>query len=303
MQREISWFLSSNPALGAQNVSKNGSYFEIYLQEPFSLPSNCTNVTCELQSAVVWNSQFNITTGINDLFYYSTTLIAGGGTTDHVVVLDAGNYDLTSLNLALQILMRAATPDVAPGGFNLGLRGAYAVIELIIRPGGTRYISRIQMGQPQDCSRIIGFLPQDLLWTIPPVVGTGLFFFSDLAPAIKDGVRDWFLSTTLVNRGIRINSTFNSVLATLNFADCPPGSQLLFEPPNPKPVFTDLSGGTIGFVASYLTDVATGLPVNTNGEYWSFIAILRYEIPIAVPKVIVAQEGAGSKKRKLFSLH
>lgn len=303
MQREISWFLSSNPALGAQNVSKNGSYFEIYLQEPFSLPSNATNVTCELNSAVVWNSQYNITTGVNDLFYYSTTPIAGGAQTDHVVEIPSGNYDLTLLSFELSALILAATPTVAPGSLALGLRGAYAVLELLIRPGGTRYISRVQMGQPQDCSQIIGFLPQDLVWTLPVVVNNSQDFISDLAPAIKDGVRDWFLSTTLVNRGIRINSTFNSVLATINFSDCPPGCQLLFEPPNPKPVFTDLSGGTIGFVASYLTDVATGLPVNTNGEYWSFIAILRYEIPIAIPKVIVAQEGAGSKKRKLFSLH
>jgi hypothetical protein len=89
-------------------------------------------------------------------------------------------------------------------------------------------------------------------------------------------------------------------LATINFSQTPPGSQLLYAPAQPKPVPTDLTGLTINFVASYITDAVTGLPVDTTGDYWSYIAVIKYQVPVVVPEVVATQAGAGSKKRKYF---
>ena len=300
MDRQISWFLSSNPVLGAQNVSRTGSYFEVYLQEPFILPSNASNVTCELQSAVVWNSAFNVATGVNDLFYYSTTPIAGGAEVDRVVQIPAGNYDLHLLAEAIgfQTSLIVGAP-IPVGSVTFPLRGGYCLTSLLIR-AGTHYISRVRYGQPGDISTLVGFFPQNLVWSVPVAVNNEQSFQSDVAPPAKDGTRDWLIQSSLVNRGIRVNSRFQNVLASLSFANTPPGSQLLYSPPQPKPVPTDLTGLTISYVASYITDSVTGQPVDTNGEYWSYIAVIRYQIPVVVPEVVETQQGAGNKKRKYF---
>jgi hypothetical protein len=300
MDRQISWFLSSNPALGAQNVSRTGSYFEVFLQEPFTLPSNATNVTCELQSAVVWNSGVNVAENVNDKFYYSTTPIGGGPEVDQVVTIPPGNYDLHFLAEAIGFQMVSVVGAPIPiGSLTFPLRGGYCLTLLLIRPG-THYISRVRYGQPQDISPLLGFLPGNLVWSIPVVVGNEQAFQSDLAPPAKDGTRDWLIQSSLVNRGIRVNSRFQNVLATINFSQTPPGSQLLYAPPQPKPVPTDLTGLTINFVASYITDALTGLPVDTTGDYWSYIAVIKYQVPVVVPEVVATQAGAGSKKRKYF---
>jgi hypothetical protein len=300
MDRQISWFLSSNPALGAQNISKTGSYFEVYLQEPFTLPSNATNVTCELQSAVVWNSAFNVAANVNDEFFYSTIPLAGGAEVDHQIRIAPGNYDLHLLAEAVGIQMaNIAAAPIPVGSVTFPLRGGYCLTTLLIRPG-THYVSRVRYGQPNDISTLLGFFPQDLVFGMPPNVGNQQEFRSDIAPPAKNGTRDWLIQSSLVNRGIRVNSRFQSVLASLSFAQTPPGSQLLYTPAQPKPVPTDLTGLTISYVASYITDAVTGQPVDTNGEYWSYIAVIRYQIPVVVPEVVAAQQGAGNKKRKFY---
>lgn len=300
MDRQISWFLSSNPALGAQNISRTGSYFEVFLQEPFTLPSNATNVTCELQSAVVWNSAFNVAANVNDQFWYSTIPLAGGAQVDHQIRIPPGNYDLHLLAEAVGLQMaNVAAAPIPVGSVTFPLRGGYCLTSILIRPG-THYVSRVRYGQPNDISTLLGFFPQDLVWTSPATPGNQQDFRSDVAPPAKDGTRDWLIQSSLVNRGIRVNSRFQNVLASLSFAQTPPGSQLLYTPAQPKPVPTDLTGLTISYVASYITDAVTGQPVDTNGEYWSYIAVIRYQIPIVVPEVVATQAGAGSKKRKYF---
>ena len=302
MDRQISWFLSSNPALGAQNISRTGSYFEVFLQEPFTLPSNATNVTCELQSAVVWNSGFNVAEGVNDKFYYSTTPLGGGAQVDQVVTIPPGNYDLHFLAEAVGLQMAlVAGASIPVGSVTFPLRGGYCLTTLLIRPG-THYISRVRYGQPQDISPLLGFLPGDLVWTAPVVVNSEQSFQSNTPPPAKDGTRDWLIQSSLVNRGIRVNSKFQNVLGTINFSQTPPGSQLLYTPAQPKPVPTDLTGLTISYVASYITDALTNLPVDTSGDYWSYIAVIRYQIPVVVPEVVEAQAGAGNKKRKYFCI-
>lgn len=303
MDREFSWFLSSNPLLGAENISRNGSYFDVYLQESFELPKNATNIMASLQSAVLWNSQFNVATDVNDQFFYSTTPIAGGAEVARSVRIPAGNYDLHLLAEAVGLQMsQVALAPIPIGSVTFPLRGGYCLATLLIRPG-THYVSRVSMGVPGDISSLLGFLPQNLIWTLPVVAGNEQNFQSDQAPPAKDGTRDWLICSSLVNRGIRINSTFNSVLASVSFAQTAPGSQLQYAPPVPKPVPTDLSGLSISFVSSYLIDSQTGLPVDTNGEYWSYIVKISYQIPIVIPEVVEAQSGAGNKKRKYFLVH
>lgn len=282
----ISWFLSSNPQIGNVQTSPNGSLFNVQLAEPFTIPSNASNITVELQQAIVWNSTTNIVAGVNDRFYYTVF-----GNPQSFVVIPEGNYDLHLLSETISQLMFAAPNPVPLGSFELGLKGAYTVMTLSWF--GPAYITQVQFGLPQDCSRALGYFAQTLNYTSGAGSGNQQSFVSQEAPPLKDGTKSWLLSSSLVAKGVRVNDKFDSVLAKINFNHTPPGSQLVYTPPRPNVVPSDFGPGRqIGTVTSYLTDAATGLAISTNGEYWSYIAVLKYDTPLYDE----AQSGSGKKR-------
>jgi hypothetical protein len=271
-QNSISWFLTSNPAFGAQTDS-TGSNFTVQLQEPFIIPSNASNITVELQQAIVWNSLVNVITGVNDTLHYKVNGVPT------FVTLPQGVYDLHTLANYTMRLMTIAVPPLPADSFDVYLRGAYAIVSILVQSGA--YITEINMGVPGDMSALLGFKPQDLIFTGSPVIGTQQTFQSDIAPPIKDGTKQLLLSSTLVNNGVRVNDKFSSVLAKISFGNTAPGSQLVFNPPSPSLVPADAGAGrSITQVQSFLTDAATGQAVTTNGEFWSYVAIMRYDTPL-----------------------
>lgn len=271
-QNRISWFLSSNPALGG-NPDPSGGNFTVQLSEPYIIPANASNITVELQQAVVWNSLINVVTGINDTLHYSVNGVPTS------VTLPSGNYDIHTLANFTMRLMTVAVPPLPLNSFDIYLRGAYAIVLMSVESGA--YITSITMGVPGDMSGLLGFAPQVLTFTGSPVIGTQQTFQSDIAPPIKDGTKQLLLSSTLVNNGVRVNDKFSSVLAKISFGDTAPGSQLVFNPPQPSMVPADAGAGrAITTVQSFLTDAATGNQISTNGEYWSYVAILRFDLPI-----------------------
>lgn len=279
----ISWFLSSNPALGNVETSPSGGLFTCQLNEPYQIPQNASNVTLCLLQAIVWNSQINIVDGVNNKFYYRVNA------TNTVVSIPQGTYDLTLLSEALEAAMFRNVPSVPVGSMSIFLKGAYANIGLVVRGGF--YISQLQFGQPDDMSRSLGFDPGNYTYTNLPTIGYGQDFTSQSAPPIKDGARELLLGSTLVARGMRVNDSFKQVLAKINFGNTPPNSQLIFQPPVMNKVPCELgSGRTITTVQCFLTRAETGELYATNGEYWSFVAQLEYEQPLYVDQ---------SKKRKV----
>lgn len=71
--QEITMIVSSNPENGASNVSTDGSYFEIQLEEALTLPSEALSPTLSVEEATVWWSVPNIITGKNDKMYITGT--------------------------------------------------------------------------------------------------------------------------------------------------------------------------------------------------------------------------------------
>ena len=273
-QHTVSWFLSSNPELGDVQTSASGNLFTLSLSEPLSIPSNASAVTCELLQAIVWNSTLNIIEGVNDMFYYA---VNGFPTS---VQVPEGNYDLHIMSETLSRLMFANIPSVPLGSFALSLKGPYCLIQNSI-VSSSNYISQIQMGLPRDVSRALGFFAGNLTFSQTVVVGASEGFVSQQAPPLRDGAKEWLLSSSLVARGVRINGRFDQVLAKVSFENTPPGSQLVFNPSQPNVVPAQLGPGSrVSQVTSWLTDAATGLPISTNGESWSYIAVLKYDLPL-----------------------
>jgi hypothetical protein len=283
----ISWFLSSNPEIGNVQTSSNGSLFTVQLQEPFVVPRNASNITCELQQAIVWNSTINVVRNVNDRFYYSVA-----AQPQSFVVIPEGNYDIHLLSETINTLVENAPVPVLEFSIQLSLRGAYTDMTLYYYDSG-RYISQVQFGLLQDIGRSLGFLPQIINFN-PVIVGASESFVSDEASKLKDGSKSWLLSSSLVARGVRVNDRYDAVLAKINFNATPPGSQLVYTPPRPNIVPSDFGPGRlIETVTSYLTDSDTGLAVSTNGEYWSYVVVLKYDQPLYND----VQEGSGKKRK------
>lgn len=270
---KISWFLSSNPALGGVQTDPNGGQFTVQLSEPYEIPRNASNITVSLLQSIVWNSQINVVDGVNNRLYYRVAGI------DTSVVVPTGNYDLHSLSETLNQVMFQNVPSLPIGSLQIYLKGAYCVLEATVR--GANYIQQFQLGLPGDVSLLLGFLPQTLVFTGLPVIGTEESWESDSSPPLKDGTRELLLGSTLVAKGVRVNGKFSQVLSKINFGHTAPGSQLIYAPALMNNVPCDLGAGrVITEVKSFLTNAATGELISTNGEYWSYVAILSFEQPL-----------------------
>ena len=53
---ENTYFFSSDPSVGAKNLSDDGSKFEVRLDKPLSVPPSSIDVSVECRSANIWFS-------------------------------------------------------------------------------------------------------------------------------------------------------------------------------------------------------------------------------------------------------
>ena len=60
IKKEISYFFSSATALGATNKDRNGSRFQIAMQNIANVPQAAVDVSIEVTSANIWHTSPNI---------------------------------------------------------------------------------------------------------------------------------------------------------------------------------------------------------------------------------------------------
>jgi hypothetical protein len=88
-------YMSSNPTSGAENVSTDGSRFEVNLNSALLVPADAKSLELCVSQAAIWNTSPNIAASFgNNLFRY-TTYTAPAGTYD-IVILD-GLWSLLGL--------------------------------------------------------------------------------------------------------------------------------------------------------------------------------------------------------------
>ena len=97
---EISMIVSSDPSQGATNISPDGSYFEIQLQDGLMLPKYALNINVAIEESTVWWVVPNIITGENDKMYLTGTT-STGVTQNFDITIPNGLYDLSGLNNAI----------------------------------------------------------------------------------------------------------------------------------------------------------------------------------------------------------
>ena len=267
---EISMIVSSDPINGATNVSSDGSYFEVQLQDGLNIPKDALNVNISVEEATIWWSVPNVITGENDKMY-----ITGPDTADvitnYVITLPQGLYDLSGINAAIARELEIAGAKIDPDPLitlspdeatqRVQIRFNYATVSIDFTPNDT-------------FRTILGFNSQ----VYTPVPNNPV-----LAPNVAafNRVNYFLIHSDLTNKGIRFNNNYNQTIGQV-LIDVAPGSQIVSRPFNPARINAqELAGSSRTNLRFWITD-DEDRRVNTNNEYWSARVVIHYVRPFVV---------------------
>lgn len=267
---EISMIVSSDPTNGASNISPDGSYFEVQLQDGLSVPKDALNVNISVEEATIWWSVPNVITGENDKLY-----ITGPDTLDvlqnFVLTIPQGLYDLSGINEAMARELEAAGAKIDPEPL-ITFSPDEATQRVQMRFNyGTVSIDFTQTDTPRV---ILGFDAQ----VYSPVPTNPI-----LAPQVAafNRINFFLIHSDMTNKGIRFNNNYNQTIGQV-LIDVAPGSQIVSRPFNPAKINApELAGTTRTNLRFWLTD-DEDRRVNTNNEYWSARIVINYLRPFVV---------------------
>ena len=271
---EISMLVSSDPQAGASNISPDGSYFEVQLQDGLKIPSDALNVNIEVEEASVWWVVPNIITGENNRMYISGPNTADVLTTFSITI-PQGLYDLSGLNQAVLRELENIGAKIDPDPL-INMTPDEATQKVAIRFNySTVSIDFTQVDTPRE---ILGF--NALTYGPFPTVPTSV-----LAPNVAqfNQVNYFLLHSDLTNKGIRFNNNYNQTISQI-LIDVPPGSQITSKPFNPAKISAqELAGTNRTNLRFWLTD-DRNRRVNTNGEYFTARIVIHYLKPYIIEK-------------------
>jgi hypothetical protein len=266
-EQAYSWLFSSNPLLGAQAVSPDGSTFTTFLGEPFTLPKNAFGIEVACIQASVWFTQYNVTADNNRFEFLAT-----GSPTPETLTIAPGLYTFDDLN---NLLKQQLLDNYGIRNYNLvAVQSTQRVSEEFTdgAPDSQVYETRWPVGTFGD---VLGFFPTRVTDNV------------SLTPNVYPGDKtarfnaiDFYLvQSSLVNRGIRSNGTFRSVVAQVPITDLP-GSQIIYSPINPQwTAAPELNNGAVTSVQTILSD-SNGRAVNTQGETYTVTLMVKWKVPL-----------------------
>ena len=272
--KSTSFFFSSDPLVGAQNVSVDGSEFTVVLDAPIALPQGAMSATLSVSQASIWNTSYNISAAFGnnkiaiEAIFYSPTFFT--------LIIPDGLYSLSGLNayFATQFVnMLMPSNLIVVSGDDATQR----TILTFLNNG-----DKVDFTQPNSVRGVLGFDPAVVVST-----GPGFNVFSD-EPANFNRVNSYLIRSNLVSQGIPVNNIGQGIIAQIPITETP-GSQINYQPRNPIPVdASDLVGmGKNAFTFSLVDQNLR--PTPTAGETWDFVLVLNYFILLTSDKVPMLQ--------------
>lgn len=271
IDEELTIIADSSVSNGARNKSALGSFFEIQLENSLGIPTTARNINIAVNSAQVWYNTPNIITGTNDVIRISGSDTSNIKTT-YDVIIPQGLYDLTSLENSIQDQLQNLGAKYDPSPL-ISLSADSALQKVVIT---LNYLdSEVDFTQAQSPRTLLGYDSQ-LLSTI----AAPLNIIADNVAQLNN-IQYYLISSDISRQGIRVNNTFNQVIARIPIS-APPGSLLLYQPFKPTIVNSQhLAGSNQSIFHFRLTD-QNGVEVDTVGEEWSLEITIRYKIPYHV---------------------
>jgi len=274
---EVTILVNSNPETGNNNVTEDGSFFSIRLEDDgLRIPRDARNCTIQVENASIWYTTPNIIQGKNSKFY-----ISGPDFNDvlqnFVVDIPQGLYSSDNLIQTIEQELLRLGAKVEANGKSLPLLDFIpdlptGKIKLKINyPNVT-----IDFTQPDTFRDILGFNSQiigDFIGQIVPVFVTADF------PARFNQIDYYLINSTLTNEGLRINNRYTNTLARV-LIDVEPGAQIVYSPNHPSTIRADhLIGTHLNTFDMILTDDRNER-VSTQGEYWSALIKISWFIKV-----------------------
>lgn len=266
VEQQLSFFFSSDTANGAQNVSSDGSEFDIHLNSAIHLPENAVYAYLGVSQASIWNLSPNISSAFsNNQFSFTTSNVASPGV--NLLVLPDGLYSLKGFNSYLSTQFS-----------NLGLPS-----NLITLSGDTStqktIFTFLEAGDSVDMTiansirEVLGFNSR-VSPTAPQAAGYA--DYSDNT-ANFNRTNSYILQSTLIGQGINLNAKGASMISHIPI-DVEPGKQIHHHPQHI--VWTDcseLQGGNKSNFRFMLKNQALET-ISTGGEVYSFSVIIKYGV-------------------------
>jgi len=247
---EINFFVNSSTASGAKNKSPDGSQFQVFLENPIAIPSDATNCSLIMQESNIWYTFPNVITSSNDAFSIDDGVLG-----PYTFQLAQGLYDLSSLDSAINVgIVNAGGPANL-----ITLLADTATQKVIIQVNliGTTVLNTVANSVMVS---LCGFAAAD----IGPTVANPEFFTATNQATLNQ-VNSVLVHTDLIDGGMRLNNTYDQIIANSPLNDYP-GSLIYYQPYRPPKIdASNLIGAKRSTFKIWLTDENRNT-INTGGE-------------------------------------
>jgi len=268
IETQETFFFSSDKTIGAQNRDLNGSRFQVRLNKPISVPPTAMDVSIECIAANIWYTSPNVAAE-----YENNRLHLVYNSTPVVITIEDGLYDSASLDALVQ---RAIQKIPIPGGTG---NFASSSIKIFENPATQRIVIELAAGLGIDTALGLGKnnIASTLGFTVDVVATvTGETFEADRVAKLNR-INAYLLHTDLVQDGISINSTYDSILTEIQLTTGV-GGLINYRPFIPYKVSgKHLKYGNKDLLTFYLTD-EQNRPIDTFGENYSFTIVIKYKL-------------------------
>ena len=273
IHKEISLLFSSDPLVGAEGVSADGSSYSTTLDTPFVIPASAMSCSAGVIAASIWNSSPNVSAAFsNNTLSFVTTVAPAGA---YTIPIEQGLYSLDALGsyISIELQNRGLPPDLIQFSPN----NATQRVGITLSTAG----DSVLIGAAGSVGQILGW-PTGSPAIVAPVAG-----FTQFGPleASLNRVNSYIIQSDFVTTGVQLNGSSRSILASVPI-NVGPGRQINFQPSQVQ--FFDASeliGRPKQFVRLSLVDQDLR-PTPTSGDTWSVTLLVKYSIllsSMAVP--------------------
>ena len=266
VNRELSLLFSSDPNNGSQNLSVDGSSFDVVLSSPLQIPRAAVSCTLSVIQARVWNTSPNISPDFNNNIFNFTTNNSGSPVT-YNVVFPSGLYSLSGFN---GFLSNFFTNNLLPANLivvNADESTNQSILTFLVAN------DTVDFSVANSCKDILGFDPS----VVPSVNRPAGWNEYSVREASFNRVNSYLVTSNIVAGGIPINSGGRNVIGSIPIT-VRVGSQINYDPQNTIEVNAlELAGSSKLNISFQLRDQLLRL-APTNGEYWSVIIRIKYGI-------------------------
>lgn len=277
IKEEIPLLISSDEKLDIYNKSADGSYFKVRLEDGLHIPKEAINVNLRVEQASVWYTSPNIITGKNDRLDITGPDQATGLLQNYIVTLDQGLYSVDNLTQAIESDLINQGAKYLDNGVKRPLINFFpdtATGKLLIQINYDTV--QIDFAAQRSFGSILGWDDRQ----IGPFTGQTMPLILRPPSVAKFNQIDYYLiNSSIINQGLRINSTYNHTIARV-LIDVEPGSQIVYSPNHPTRCNANsLRGQRKTEIEFWLTDQNYNR-VDTNSENWSATIAIEYYLPI-----------------------